>query len=517
MSSPVEVRSFCRFCQALCGIVVTVDDDRITRVRGDDEHPISQGYVCPKGRALGAWHHHPDRLDHPLIGRGDQERSSWDESLDDLAGELRRIVDESGPDAVGIFFGTGSSFDSAGGRGAFAFFQALGSRSRYTARTIDTPCRPLVSDLMGGNPNLIPAIDDRSTSLLIFVGSNPVVSHGHLASMTDPVRRLRHLTSEGREVWVLDPRRTETAQLATRHLQLRPGSDYAVLAYAVRELLGPDGGADRSFLAQHADGLERLEEAVAPFDLESTATITGLDTGELRDLVAAIRRHGRLAAVTGTGATMATSANVTEWLTRAVQIVTNSYEQPGGLWFNPGFIRCMDRRTARPSPETLRAVPGPPSRPELSGRYGEFPCAALSDEVEAGNLRALIVVGGNPAVSFPDHERTMEALGRLDVLACVDVVHNETTAVATHVLPAAGQLERADVPDYVDQYQTLVASQFTEAVVAPGGQRKPVWWILATLGQKMGLDVMPPGLDLDTATDADYIATLAASRVLKFG
>jgi hypothetical protein len=130
--------------------------------------------------------------------------SGWDRA-DDLAGHLDRIRAESGPDAIGIFFGTGSSFDAAGGRVAAAFHHALGSHSRYTARTIDTPCRPLVSDLMGGHPSRIPAIDHDNTTLLVFVGTNPVVSHGHLASLSDPVVRLRRLTSDGREVWVLDP------------------------------------------------------------------------------------------------------------------------------------------------------------------------------------------------------------------------------------------------------------------------------------------------------------------------
>lgn len=509
-----EHRSFCRFCQALCGIVVRTDGDRVLEVRGDPEHPLSRGYVCPKGRALGAWHHHPDRIDVATVRAGGTVTASgWDDTLGHLAARLGDISEESGPDAIAIFFGTGSSFDAAGGRIAAAFHAKLGSRSRYTARTLDTPCRPLVADLMGGNPALIPAIDHDTTTLLVFAGTNPVVSHGHLASLSDPVVRLRHLASDGREVWVLDPRRTETARLATRHVAIRPGTDHAFFAHAIRELLPT---ADRAELDARADGVERLAHAVAPFDRATTAALTGLDPSTLDDFVAAIRRHGRLAVLTGTGTTMARSANVTEWLTRALQVVTDSFEQPGGLWFNPGFSRGMDQRTLRPSGPALEHLPGPASRPELAPRYGELPCAALAGEIEAGNVRALLVVGGNIVNAFPRRARFTDALRRLEVLACVDVVETETTALATHVLPAAGQLERADIPDYVDQYQNLVASQHTAAVVPPVAERRPVWWIFGQLAARLGVDAMPAGIDVDTATEDDLLGRFAARGAMPF-
>jgi anaerobic selenocysteine-containing dehydrogenase len=164
----------------------------------------------------------------------------------------------------------------------------------------------------------------------------------------------------------------------------------------------------------------------------------------------------------------------------------------------------------------LRNDPGPSSRSELSPRYGELPCAALADEIEAGNVRALLVVGGNIVNAFPDRARFTRALGMLAVLACVDVIETETTRRATHVLPAAGQLERADIPDYVDQYQNLVASQHTDAVVRCGGERKPVWWIFGQLGRRLEVETMPAGLDVDTATDDDLLARFAARGAMTF-
>lgn len=507
----VEHRSFCRFCSALCGIVVTTRGEEVVEVRGDAEHPFTNGYTCPKGRALGAWHHHPGRLDEPLLGRPGDGRTApgWDQVLEDLATQLSDVAAAHGPDAVGMYMATAMSFDSAGGRVAHRFFQSLGSRSKYTAVTIDTPCRPLVFDLMSGHAGLMPCLDPDTAGLTLLIGTNPVASHGHTTSLPDPVTRLRRLGAAPRELWVIDPRRTETARLATRHLAPRPGTDHAVLAHVIRELLGPDGGADRAYLDRHAGGVDELAAAVQPWDLDRAAAVSGLDPTDLTDLVDAVRRHGRVAAITGTGVTMSGAANAAEWLTWALQVVTGSPERPGGVWFQPGFLRCFDRRDLRPSPPEPIAYPRPPSRPELPGFYGEYPCAALVDEIEAGNLRALVVVGGNPATALPESPRVQQALARLDVLAVADVIHTETTELATHVLASAGQLERADVPDYVDQYYPAVASHYTPAVVPVGADRRPVWWILGRLGELMGASVMPGGLTADTATDDLVLDTFA--------
>ena len=500
-----EHHTFCRFCIALCGVVVTTQGDQVLHVRGDPGHPVSRGYTCPKGRALGLMHHHPDRLDHPLVRRaGRLERVGWDECLDDLTARLREVLDESGPDAVGMYLATASAFDANGRRVAERFMRAVGSQSKYTSTTVDTPCKPLVSEMMAGHPGMVPALDWERATFVLLIGSNPVVSHGHLNAFPDPIVRLRQLVKQG-EVWVIDPRRTETARLATRHLAPRPGTDHIVLAHVVRELLRD--GADWQYLAEHAEGVERLQAAVEPFDLPTAARRSSLPEADLTDLVAAVRRHGRIAAQTGTGTTMSRSANVTEWLTWALHVVTASYDRLGGMWFHPGFLKQLDRREFDPGD----AVPGegPRSRPELPRRWGEYPCAAMADEIEAGNLRALFVVGGNPITSLPDVERLKAAFAKLDVLVVSDIAHTDTTALATHVLPCAGQLERPDIPHYIDQFQPVVASQYGAAVFAPAAERKPMWWPFAKVAEGLGLDVLAPDADPDVVTDDELLSVLA--------
>ena len=187
-----EKLSFCRICAAACGITVEVDDnldgERVVRVRGDQGHPVSRGYTCSKGRALGAFHHDPNRLDDPIV---DGTVTTWDAALDDLGVRLQAVVDAHGADRVGAYLGTGLAYDVNGWMSADRLFALLRTRQRYTPVTIDNAPALRAAELVSGTPHLNPVWDpDRSRLLLVF-GSNPVVSHGYGTTLADPVTRLR--------------------------------------------------------------------------------------------------------------------------------------------------------------------------------------------------------------------------------------------------------------------------------------------------------------------------------------
>jgi anaerobic selenocysteine-containing dehydrogenase len=500
----VEQPSFCRICNAMCGILVTIEGERVVRVRGDAQHPLSEGYTCPKGRALPAFHHDPRRLDRPTMGG---QEVGWDTVLDDLARRVKDTLEVAGPNGVAMYLASGSAFDSAGRRVAERFLRVLGSQQKYTATTIDTPSKPLVAELVGGWSGLTPIWDHERSTLLLLIGCNPVVSHGHSNAMPSPLRLLRRHRARGGEVWVVDPRRTETARVADRHLVPGPGSDWLVLAHLVRAVLPEPGTSEDDALRARATGVDELRTALEPLSPAVTSVGTGIALEDLDDLVATVRRHGRVSALTGTGVSMSRTANVSEWLLWALHVVTDSYDQPGGMWFNPGYLLQLDTRTLPASDGTPGA--GPPSRPDLPRRFDEWPCAALLSEIEAGNVRTVFVVGGNPATAFPDATRTRAALAALDTLAVVDVLSTETTELATHILPAVGALERADVPLLLDGYQLAVATQFTPAMVPPGAERWPVWRMFGALGERLGFDVLGRGLTSETATDESLLRPLA--------
>ena len=258
-----EHATFCRICVAGCGVVVSTEDDRVLGVRGNREHVLSEGYTCPKGRAIPSVHHHPDRLNVPLIRRGGElVGTTWDECLDDVGEKIRRILDEDGPSAVGYFVGSGGYFDSAGLFTSNLLMRTMATPSYYSDTSIDVISTMVVSELVSGMPGLLAKPDLDANRMLIIVGSNPVVSHGQTLIMPNPIVTLRELVSRG-EVWVIDPRRTETARLATGHLQGRPGTDHAIFGYLVRELLRD--GADLEYLEAHAIGVAQLTASVERF------------------------------------------------------------------------------------------------------------------------------------------------------------------------------------------------------------------------------------------------------------
>ena len=499
-------RSYCRVCTSQCGILVDIVGDQVVKVRGDRDHPVTHGYTCPKGRALGEMHHHPKRIERPLMRTtaGELRPTSWDACLGDLGAKLRRIIDEHGPSAVGIFFGSGLGMDASGYRMSEALQAAIGTPAKFSPLTIDGTAKTLVSTLVGGFPGFSVRPDYDRVNLVLYIGINPMISHGHTVAMPNPAPTIKAAAARG-EVWVIDPRENETAGFASRHMAPLPGADYAILAYLVRDLLRE--GADPGVLASRSVDAEALRQAVAPFTAERAARISSVSTEDLADLLASVRKAGRLAIETGTGVTMSEGANLTQWLAWALMILTDSMNRPGGTWFHPGFNNQFD---AFPLPIITEPFgPGPKSRPELPSFVGDWPCVALPDEINAGNIKAFVNLGGSMIRSFPDANELGAALQRLEVFATLEIIENETTALSTHVLPTKDQLERPDFGLW-DFLSPRVDAQFSPAAVGAVGDRRSAWWILSQLIGSMGFEppASAPADDREDGADLAMLSTL---------
>ncbi|MGD9793262.1 MAG: molybdopterin-dependent oxidoreductase [Acidimicrobiia bacterium] len=495
-------RSYCRICIANCGILVSIEGERVVEVKGDPDHPISKGYVCPKGRALGTSHHGDRRLDGAYIGRGDERRHvTVPEAISDLGGKLRGIVAEHGPGSIGFFMGSGGFVDPAGGFVLRRLAAALGTKHFYSTGTVDSVAKTLVTALMGGTTALIPHPDEEG-KLMVLVGSNPPVSHGQSTGFPNPIEKLRGVKRRG-ELIVIDPRETESAKLADRHLLVRPGTDHIVLAHAVREILAD--GADMADLRRRAVNVDELIAAVEPYDAATTETLTGIDAESLAAFVNSIRAAGRLAVVTGTGTTMSPGGNLVEWMAWALMIATGSFDQPGGMWFNPGYFTRIDRREKLPTVR-LDEV-GPPSRPDTIRLMGEWPAACIPEEIEARRIKALIVAGANAAIALPDTLRVAAALSSVEVLVNLDVDNTETGDMATHAIGCADQLERADLLA-LEMFAGNLYNQYTPALLPRVEGRPAMWHTLALIAQELGLDVLD-GADPATVTDDDILFRVA--------
>ena len=505
----VLVRTHCKICTNQCGVVAKVEDGRITRVRGDFDHPLSKGYTCPKGRAIGALHHHPDAIDRPMLRKdGALVPVTWDECLDDLAARLRDVAARHGPSAIGFYFGSGLGMDASGFRMGQAFYNGFGKPPKFSPMTIDGACKVLVHSLVGGFPGLSGKTDNDNVDLLFYVGVNPIVSHGHNTGMFNPAGPIRAVTARGGEIWTIDPLRTETAKFSTGHIAPQPGKDYAILAWLVREVIA--GGPVTP--AQPIVQLDTLAAALKDFDRATAAAIAGVTEAELDALLAAIRRKGMVVVETGTGLSMSDTANLTQWFAWVLMILTGAMNRTGGTWFHPGFITQYDSFEIPIIDNPF--TPGPPTMPEVSGLVGDWPCAALPGEIAAGNIRALVNLGGSIVRSFPDKNVLVPALEQLDVLATFEIIENETTRLSTHVLPTKDQVERPEISVW-DTLSGSLSMLYSPPVLAPMGDRRASWWILSQLMRRMDMavpDHVPTDHDHPGADDAMLAVLMAGAR-----
>ena len=398
-SQPVETkRTYCRICMVHCGLVADVAGDQIVKVRGDRDHPLTRGYTCPKGRATGRVHHLPGAITRPMMRvDGELVPVSWDEALDDIGAKLRRIIDKYGPDAVGMYFGSGLGLDSSGYVMEEAFYRALGTPPKFSPLTNDGTAKVMVAGTMGGFLGLNPKTDYDNVEMLIYVGTNPMVSHAHNTGMFNPAVWIRAAARRG-EVWTIDPVFTETAKWSTRHIAAYPGKDYAILAWLTREIL--DGGP--LDLQQPVNGLAELRAALEGYDRAKAADIAGVTEQELEDLLAAVRRQGRVAVETGTGITMSAGCNMTQWFAWLHHDPDRRDESQG---------RCVVPSRLPLAVRDIR-IAGRPERPDArtedparrEGHHGRLALRGASERNRGREHPRVLQLRRQPAAFLPRHQ-----------------------------------------------------------------------------------------------------------------
>jgi anaerobic selenocysteine-containing dehydrogenase len=521
-AEPQTKTTFCRVCHASCPMEVDVVDNRVIAVRGVMDDPLFEGYTCIKGRQIPDQMADPNRLRGPLRRRPDGtfEAVSSAEALDEIAAELRRIIDTYGPRAVASYTGTGGYQNSVAVPAARAFHQGLDSVSFYTSVTIDQPAKGLAGLRLGGWEAGYHNFTDSDVHMAI--GYNSMVSSyapiGGLQG-TNPFVVMRRRKAEGMKLIVIDPRRTELAGFADIHLQIRPGEDPTLLAGMIRIVL-EEGLQDHEFCERWVDQMDELAAAVEPFTLDVVAERCQLD-GD--DIVAAARMFAagpRGTAGTGTGPNMASRSSLTEHLVVVLNTILGRVNREGDLLEN-GLLLYPD------TPHRAQVVPprspanGPPSRiRDLRGYRGEMPTAALAEEILTpgeGRIRALIVSGGNPAVAFPDQELTLEALADLELLVVIDYRMTPTAELADFVIAPTLALERADVPHLMDRWFRQPYTNYTEPVVERDGDVLNEWEVFWELASRLGSTLPLPGgsPDMSTRPSTDEIIdrSYAGSRM----
>src|SRR5262245_60699069 len=268
----------------MCGLAMTVDAGRIVDVRGDDEDVFSRGHICPKGPAMREVQEDPDRLRHPLRRTASGwERLSWEQAYDFTATRLAEIQKRHGRNAVGFYIGNPTVHDHGTAMMAFTFARALRSGNCFDANSLDANPKLFACLMMYGDPTAIPIPDVDRMEYLLVMGANPAASNGSLMTLGDVRTRLRGIRERGGKIVLIDPRRSETAALASEHHFIRPGGDAAFLL-AFLHVLFAEQLLDRHAMAGKVNGVDVVEQAVAAFPPERVAAATAIPADTIRRL-----------------------------------------------------------------------------------------------------------------------------------------------------------------------------------------------------------------------------------------
>lgn len=441
MSTTTDSRTalrICPLCEATCGLTLTIEGTRVTKARGDRDDVFSKGFICPKGASFGAADGDPDRLRTPLVRKdGELTEATWEEAFDAVAAGLRPVVEAHGPNAVGVVLGNPNVHTMAGALYPPVLLAGLGTRSLFSASTVDQMPKHVSSGLLYGDALAIPVPDLDHTDHLLLLGANPLESNGSLCTAPDFPGKLKALKARGGTLTVVDPRLTRTAKLADRHIAIRPGTDALLLA-AMAYVLFEEGLVDLGDLAPHVLGVEELADAVREFTPETVADACDVDAGTIRALARELAAVPTAAVYGRIGSCTVPHGTLASWLVDVLNILTGNLDRPGGAL----FPRSATDKTPRP------AGPGRGFglgrwRSRVSGHpeaKGELPLSSLAEEIdtatpEGSPVRALITVAANPVLSAPDGDRLDKALGSLDFMVSVDPYLGETARHADVVLP----------------------------------------------------------------------------------
>jgi anaerobic selenocysteine-containing dehydrogenase len=478
----------CFLCEACCGIEVTHENNRLLGVRGDKADPFSRGHVCPKASAIVDVQHDPDRRTRPLKRVGSRwVEIDWNTAFDEIADRLAGIQERHGNDAVAYYRGNPLIHSYAAILLRTYWAKALGTANRFSAGSVDTWPRLLTSLLMYGAQTSLPIPDLDRTQYLLVIGANPVVSNGSVMTAPDCARRLRAIRERGGKIVVIDPRRTETAEVADEHHFITPESD-ALFLLALLHTVFERGLDSPGRLSEHLEGMERVRELVPEFSPERVAGRVGIDAPVIRRLALEFAASPAAVCYGRIGISTQRFGTLASWLVDLLNIVTGNLDRPGGAMFaSPAVdLGALAARLGRSGSYDR-------SRSRVSGmpEYdGEFPSIALAEEIETpgkGQIRALITHAGNPVLSVPNGRRLEAALEKLELLVGIDLYVNETTRHAHYLLPPSWGLEHDMYPVVFNALSVRNFVKYSPPVIAAAEDSRHEWDIQLELGTRLAV------------------------------
>lgn len=481
-------RTTCKIgaCEPFCGLEVDVENGKMVSVRPDPAHPVTTGYACVKGMHVPDYQNDPDRLLRPERKVGDRwEHVDWETATREIGQKLRSIVDAHGPRAIATYWGNAA--DSTSITLANTLCHSFGSPNSFNVLSLEYTDRGAVAGRMLGNENLILQPDAGRTKFALLLGTNPLVTQGMTLLQRRPriAQDFKTIQSSGGKLVVVDPRNTESARLADEHVAIRPGTDLFLLIGMLRWIVAHDA-YDRRFVGEHCSDFEALCAAVAEVDLRMVSEVTDVPQAAIERLAEEFASAESAFVTTRVGVQTSQNTTLTEWAVQALNAITGNVDRPGGVYFNPGAIdvpALIEQFTKRRNPAPSRIG----GFPQI---FGGPPASVLAEDVlseDPARIRALVVIAGNPVITFPNTLRIEAALKRLDLLVCIDLYRSDTGSFAHYNLPAATLYEKGSFHFLTSTFEPYPYAEWKPKIVEPRGEARSEWDIVKDIACAAGV------------------------------
>jgi anaerobic selenocysteine-containing dehydrogenase len=495
----------CPLCEATCGLAITTRGREITGIRGDDDDVLSHGYICPKGPALAALDTDPDRLRVPMVRRDSTwHEVSWDDAFAEIDRHLPRILKDHGRDAVAVYMGNPSAHNLQLMLYPRALLRALGTRNVYSASTVDQMPKQVSAGLMFGTALSVPVPDVDRTDYLLILGADPLVSNGSLMTAPDMKGKLRAIRARGGRVVLVDPRRSRTAAEASEHHFIRPGTD-AHLLMGIVHVLFAENLVRLGSLAEHTAGVDEVATLARDWTPEVAARACGIPADVIRTIARDLARTERAAVYGRIGTCTQEFGTLASWLVDVINVLTGHLDREGGAMFTKAAAGATNTRGVPGRGKGVRFGRRQSRVRGLPEVFGELPVACFAEEIETpgdGQIRALITIAGNPALSNPNGGRLAKALASLEFMVSCDIYLNETTRHANVILPGLSPLESPHYDLALWQLAVRNIANYSPPTFAPPADRPAEWQTML----KLAAIVMGQGADADANQVDDFVA-----------
>ena len=477
----------CNLCEAMCGIVIQHDGENVLSIKGDKDDPFSKGYICPKATALQDLHEDSDRLRHPVERTANGWKEiSWLEALDKVAAGIQSVQKKHGQNAFGIYLGNPNVHNLGGMLTIKHLLSSIKTRSRFSATSIDQLPHHIVSMHLFGHMLRIPVPDVNRTQYMLIIGGNPLASNGSIMTAPNMRQKLKDIKARDGKVVVIDPRRTETADIASEHHFIRPATDVLLLLAMLNEIY-LQGYADKARAKNNraaalAPEIERIVDFAKDYSAESVADITGIAASEIKRLVKEFCEAESSVCYGRMGVSVQEFGLLSQYLIMVINIVTGRLDEVGGLMFpnpavdvvnnsGPGYLGKRHSRVSN-----------------LPDFNGDYPVVAMADEMlveGAGQLKGFMTVAGNPVLSTPNGEKLDTAFANLDFMVAIDYFVTETSRHAHIILPPVSPLERDHYDVTFNNFAVHNVAKYSKALFAKKKSAKHDWQIYLELAKRL--------------------------------